>query len=94
MEPLNPGSVVVSLKGRDKGGVFLVIGTVGAANAPSFLLVSDGRTRPLENPKKKNPIHLQTLSGAHASSLAEALEEGTLTNKALREGLRPYQFHV
>ena len=47
------GDVVRSLKGRDKGRCFLVVGeSVGR------VLVADGEVRPLDRPKAKNPRHV------------------------------------
>lgn len=47
------GLVVRSLKGRDKGDFFVVLEVCDGC-----ILVCDGKNRPLEKPKKKNPIHL------------------------------------
>jgi len=41
-------NVVISTAGRDKGEPFFVLGTEG-----DFLLLADGKTRPVERPKRK-----------------------------------------
>ncbi len=50
------GTVVRSTAGRDKGYLLCVVGEESGC-----ILVCDGKERPLNHPKKKNPKHLQTL---------------------------------
>ena len=50
------GTVVKSLAGRDKGYLLCVVGW-----EDGYALVADGKERPLERPKKKNPAHLAPL---------------------------------
>ena len=90
MKSPKTGSIVRSTCGRDKDGVFAVIGTVVSEEGRQFLLISDGRHHPLENPKKKNSIHLQTMCESD-EELASALEEGNLTNRRLADLLRTAQ---
>ena len=49
------GSVVIAKAGRDKGKVFAVTEILSDRE----VLIADGRSRPLERPKRKNIIHLQ-----------------------------------
>lgn len=58
MEDLRPGQLVRSRAGRDKGKHYLVIGVIN----PREVLLSNGRSRPLARPKKKNVIHVQRYS--------------------------------
>ena len=51
------GQVVKSAAGRDKGRLLAVIGEENG-----FVLVCDGRERPLERAKVKNPRHLEKTS--------------------------------
>ena len=51
---MDTGSVVLSLSGRDKGTFLAVTGT-----DERYIYVCDGRARPLQNPKRKNPKHVQ-----------------------------------
>lgn len=53
--------VVVSLAGHDRGKLFMV---VGAENGRLHLC--DGKARPLETPKCKNPKHVRTVTGGAA----------------------------
>lgn len=48
--------MVISKAGRDKG-YFMAV--VGIDREKDFVIVADGKERPLERPKRKNPKHLQ-----------------------------------
>ena len=69
------GMVVISRAGRDKGSLLAVVGTDG-----KFVLVADGKERPLARPKKKNPKHLAR------TNMTTAV--GEVSDKALRRALR------
>ena len=69
------GSVVVSKAGRDKGYLLAVVGI-----EKDFVLVADGKERPLERPKRKNPKHLAK------TEITVSLEN--ITNRGLRKALR------
>ena len=51
---MKTGDIVVSLKGHDKGNIYIVAGSVG-----KFLLLCDGKNKTLSKPKKKNIKHLK-----------------------------------
>ncbi|HOL17915.1 MAG TPA: KOW domain-containing RNA-binding protein [Bacillota bacterium] len=55
MDEYKPGQLVRSLAGRDKGEHYLVIEVLG----PRYVLLANGRSRPLSRLKKKNIAHLQ-----------------------------------
>jgi hypothetical protein len=65
--------IVMSLAGHDEGAFYMVLGQEGGK-----LLLSNGRNRKMENPKRKSPKHVRTVSRA-----AQAPE----TDKALRKTL-------
>lgn len=69
------GYVVKSTAGRDKGKL-LVVTAIG----PDSVFVCDGKERPLQRPKKKNPRHLE-FSGMRLTP------EQTETNRALKKAL-------
>lgn len=69
------GMVVFSRAGRDSGKPMAVVDV-----KDGFVWVCDGRERPLEAPKKKNPKHLQGTS--------ETIELENVTNRKLRTVLR------
>mgnify|MGYP002514412260 CR=1 FL=1 len=72
------GNVVFSKAGRDKGKFMVVVGL-----SDGNLLVADGKERPLDRPKLKNPKHLQK-----TNSILE--EKQYSTNKSLRKALNAF----
>lgn len=71
-----PGMIVRATAGREAGRFFLVTALDGAE-----LLLADGKTRPLQKPKRKNPAHVQQTK--------QTLPLPGLTDKALRTVLNP-----
>lgn len=69
------GQVVVSTAGRDKGRLLAVVRT----DSP-FIYVCDGRERPLDNPKRKNPRHIEVTD-------AGLSEDQMRSDSALRKAL-------
>ncbi len=69
------GTVVISKAGRDKGYPLVVTGFDGGR-----VIVADGKERPLNRPKKKNPRHLAKTN--------KTLSLEGLTDRALRRALR------
>ncbi len=51
---LKKGKVVLSLAGHDKGELLVIAGTEN-----NKVLLCDGKGRGLENPKVKNPKHIE-----------------------------------
>lgn len=72
------GMIVRSTAGHDKGELMLVVGFQG-----NMALICDGRQRPLERPKKKNPKHLKATSFV-------ITEDEVATNRRLKKAL----FHL
>ena len=93
---VEPGRVVQSIQGRDRGKHFLIL----EAGNEDIVLVADGLHHKLENPKKKKTKHLRAKpvlldlkalrpeGGAlQNSDLRRALEEnGFAEERSLREG--------
>lgn len=70
------GQIVISTAGRDKGTAMVV-----TAITEQGVLVCDGKERPLERPKRKNPRHLlPTAQTLDAPAMA--------TNRRLKRALR------
>ena len=69
------GTIVRSTAGRDKGYLLCVVGEESGC-----VLVCDGKERPLERPKKKNPRHVEALD-------APKMTWELRGNKALRKAL-------
>ena len=69
------GTVVSSLKGHDKDGLFVIVKSEG-----SFVWLTDGKNRKKEGPKKKNIKHV-VLSQFHIP------EVESLSDKSIRKQL-------
>ena len=69
------GSVVISKAGRDKGKFLAVVEMTDEG-----IFVCDGRGRPLDNPKRKNPRHL-------AATKVVLSDDDTASNRALIRAL-------
>ena len=54
---MEQGTVVMSTAGRDKGYLLCVVG-----EEDGYVLLCDGKERPLERPKRKNPRHIELLA--------------------------------
>lgn len=92
MEPIQTGSLVQVRMGRDRGITAVVVGSVQHGDK-TFCLIADGNVHRLENPKKKNPIHLQTM-GDTDPTIAEAIGTDGLSDKLIRQVLRSHPFRV
>ena len=76
-----PGRVVESIQGRDKGLFFLVLEA-----SEGIVMIADGRYRKLENPKKKKTKHLRA-KPVLLDLKALRPEGGALQNSDLRRAL-------
>ena len=84
--PFDVGRVVRSKQGHDKGRWFAVVGTVDE----KYVLIADGRTRKLENPKKKQSKHLRAVP-VTLTEIAGILAEGkAVLDSDLRKALMPF----
>ena len=52
------GQIVISKAGKDKGLPFVII-ALCTAGAGEYVFIADGKSRKLENPKRKKWKHLQ-----------------------------------
>lgn len=73
--PPKRGTVVCSGAGRDKGKYMVVM-----SHMEGFVLLCDGKERPIERPKRKNTRHIFPTSVC-------LTEEVMKTNKSLRHAL-------
>ena len=81
-----PGRVVESIQGRDKGNFFLVLEAT-----EGFATIADGRRRKLDNPKKKKTKHLRA-KPVLLDLKALRPEGGALQNSDLRRALEANGF--
>ncbi len=70
------GCIVKSTAGRDKGKLLLVTEVL-----QEYILVCDGKERPLQRPKRKNPRHL-VFTGFYLNA------QETETNRTLKKTLK------
>lgn len=73
------GRIVRSLSGRDKGRLMVIVGV----DDDGRWLLSDGKMRRLEAPKKKKEKHAELIGGIERISA-----EGMLSNRRIRRSLR------
>ena len=83
------GQLVLSLSGRDKGRLHVIVGS-DQENQMVFLV--DGKTRMVEKPKPKKLKHIKFLS-VSVEGISEAVENGSLTNKAVREAIKAHEMN-
>ena len=77
------GRVVISNAGRDKTKAMVIV-----KETENYLLVCDGKERPVERPKRKNPKHLK-LTNTYLE--AQQLETNRAIRKALKEFCSTYE---
>ena len=84
MEPdcIRISDVVGSNAGRDRDQLFYVIGTDG-----EYLLLSDGKYRTLEKPKRKKRRHVIKVLRSETRVAAKILEGNKVLNSELRRDL-------
>ena len=75
---ISVGAVVKAKAGRDKEGFFVVV-----KSDEGFVFIADGKRRKVENPKKKNPIHLTVTN----TVLSDSMD----TNRKIRTALRAFR---
>ncbi len=79
---ISKSDIIVSLAGRDQGKLFFVLETDG-----EYALIIDGKTRKLENPKRKKLKHLR-LAARNDSAVARKILSGdAVLNSELRREL-------
>ena len=77
-----PGRIVVSTAGRDKDRYFVVLSV-----QDGYCLISDGKVRKVDMPKKKKMKHLR-VTEFFLETIAEMLaKEQTVTNSMIRRAI-------
>lgn len=79
---LEIGQLVFSKAGRDKGHYYLIY-ALDDVNDRVFLV--DGRKRNAENPKVKNPLHLQKTNTVNQDFKEKVLNKSVITSKEINE---------
>ena len=81
------GEFARSLSGHDKGRVYVII-----EEHEDYLMLSDGKRRPLEKLKRKNVRHVETVKKhLYNEELINRLENGeTLKNEEIKRAVKLY----
>lgn len=80
------GQVVRSAAGRDQGNLFVIIDI-----EDPYVMLVDGKTRRLEQPKKKKMKHIQ-ITHDIIEALGEKLTNGDkISNAEIRKSLKNYE---
>ncbi|MCL2215977.1 MAG: KOW domain-containing RNA-binding protein [Defluviitaleaceae bacterium] len=82
--PMQPGQIVFSKAGRDKGLAMVILEVKG-----EYLYLADGTTRSLQKPKKKKAKHVQPTN--HILELLPACGRD-LQDADIRKGLKNVGF--
>ncbi len=82
---LEVSNIVISLKGRDKGGLFFV-----TQADERYVTLADGKSRKLNKPKCKNKAHVRFVSDC-APEIALGIKNGKLSDKAIRTALAKFR---
>lgn len=77
------GSVVYAGAGREKGGLFLIVGFDG-----DFVLIADGKRRRIQKPKRKKRKHVVPTGLPPEKNL---MAGKTVTNTQVRRALAKYR---
>ena len=86
MDPEKPdiqiSDVVISLRGRDQGELYYVIG-----KQEELLLLANGKNRTLEEPKRKKQKHVEKVLRSETRVAAKLLSGNKVLNGELRRDL-------
>ncbi len=77
------GRFAVSKAGHDKGKMYLIIGEEN-----DLVYLADGKTRGVENPKKKKKKHLQTAGGLDPLITKKLAEKQTIYNEEIKRAIK------
>lgn len=83
MDDIYPSLFVQSIAGRDKGKIFVVL----SVQDENYVLISDGRMRKADHPKRKKMKHLKAL-GRNSEFIAHKLrDDQKVTNSEIRTAI-------
>lgn len=80
------GQLVVAIAGRDEGHLYMVVGH----QTPTMVLLADGRSRRLANPKRKNVRHLTLLRAMAKTANHDIAVGAQLTDVMIRQVLNQF----
>ena len=79
-------NIIRSDAGRDKGKLFVVLAVEG-----EYLLLADGKSRKVENPKRKKRRHVLFVASEETRLSEKIKSEEKITNSELRRTLAYYR---
>ncbi len=79
------GDIVKSLLGHDKDNLFIVV----SIDKNGYLAIIDGRYRPKERVKTKNPKHLMKV--AHDDEILAKVNSPIVTNREIYNAIKRYR---
>ena len=82
IQNLEIGQLVYSKAGRDKGHYYLIY---ALDDARGRVLLVDGKKRNAQNPKVKNPVHLQKTNTVNKNFKEKVLNKSVITSKEINE---------
>lgn len=78
------GMFAISKAGHDKGRMYLIV-----KEEEDFFYLADGRSRGIENPKKKRKKHIQLIKSGINELLTEKLESNqTIYNEEIKYAIK------
>lgn len=77
-----PGYLARSLAGHDKGRLYIILEAAG-----EYVSLTDGKSRPVEQPKRKKKKHIQLWRPQDEGLAHKLKEEKTVGNEEVREYL-------
>lgn len=83
MNELKIGTIARNKSGREKGKLYLVIDL-----DENYAYIADGDQRGLENPKRKNPKHLEATSHQMQTTIEKRSKDIPNENAKLRKEIR------
>ena len=87
MADIKKGSICRSLAGHDKGTYYIIVET------GNVIKVSDGKYRPLSNPKVKNLKHLEIVD-YEDKEIIRMIENNRLQNENIKYSIKKYLAHL
>lgn len=80
------GQFATSKAGHDKDTLYVIVAEEG-----DFVELSDGRLKPVENPKRKKRKHIQPINETVDEELLQALKQKNIANEQIKHALKQYK---
>ena len=81
---INPADLVCSIAGRDKEKYFMVLSVIDS----QYVLLCDGKMRPVDKPKKKKIKHVKLLDYSLDRIKEKLAESKKINNADVRKALK------